>query len=110
MTTFAGQLAFGTGHATVTPCHEESSTRDLEQTGMLVAMTRIDLTHAINNARHLVGTRGTLVDDFGFRYLRCTMQRAAFEAPVVNDQGEHRCEYTIMYRQAARPAGFEGGD
>jgi len=71
------------------------------QEGTLIAASAAALMTLINNLRSQVGTRGTLVDDFGFTYANCTMLSVTFDGSRrVDPQGNHYVDYTVAYRQA----------
>jgi len=121
MATFKGQSIFNSGPTRVIPTTTEAEIRTtrfpgldgeyqmnmgraggrIAQEGTLVAASASALKTAINNLRTCVGTRGTLVDDFGFSYANCTMTRVSFDSHrQVDPQGNHYVDYSVAYHQA----------
>ena len=121
MATFKGQNLFSSGPTRIVPTTTEAEIQTtrfpgldgeyhmnmgraggrITQEGTLIAASASALKTAINNLRSYVGTRGTLVDDFGFSYYNCTMIRVTFDGNrQVDPQGNHYVDYTVEYRQA----------
>jgi hypothetical protein len=121
MATFKGQSLFGSGPTRITPVSTEAEVRStrfpgldgeyqmnmgraggrIAQEGTLIAASASALKSAINTLRSYVGQRGTLVDDFGFTYVNCTMTRVTFDGHrQVDPQGNHYVDYSVAYRQA----------
>lgn len=121
MATFDGASLFGSGPTRIVPVSTEAEVRTtrfpgldgehhlnmgraggrIVQEGTLIAASAAALKTLINSLRTKVGTRGTLVDDFGFSYYNCTLISVTFRGGrQVDPQGNHYLDYTVEYRQA----------